>query len=124
MVIKRLWIALVTIVLVITACVIGRQHQLKCIDEALATLEEIEALPQNEMIAFSEELNDSFTHASHTFQLYMNHTDIESAKNAIVSLCSAVRYHDITEIMSAIEFARAQLQRLRDIDAAAIENVL
>lgn len=55
---------------------------------------------------------------------YMNHDDVDSAREAIITLCSAVHHHDEAEILSAAESARAQLEKLRNIDSVRLENVL
>lgn len=115
---------MVIMILVIIICIIGRQYQVKSIDDAIVSLDNMMSLSHTDMIASSEHLNDSFNRCARVFQFYMNHADIESVKNAIVSLCSAIRYHNEADIMIAVDFARAQLRKLRDIDAAVIENVL
>lgn len=55
---------------------------------------------------------------------YMNHEDIDAARNAIVALRSAANHHHKDEVLSAAEMTRSQLNKLRDIDSVRLENVL
>ena len=110
--------------LVAFICVIGRQYQVKSVDEALSILDEMETKPVIEMLPFAAELTNSYERAARVLQLYMDHEDVEAAKMSIVSLCSAIKHRDEADILVAIESSRAQLLKLRKIDAAIIENLL
>ena len=90
----------------------------------LSTLNQLEAVDSDERIHYAKVLYDSFVESADILACYMNHDDVDDAKAAIVSLRSAAHHPNEDEILSAAESARAQLEKLRNIDAIRLENVL
>ncbi len=112
------------IVIVIGTCVWGRFYQTHTIDDMLTILDEIEEANERDRKTNAEKLYDRFEQSADILACYMNHDDVDSAKSAVVALRSAVHHHSESEILSATEEARAQLEKLRNIDSVRLENVL
>lgn len=90
----------------------------------LSILNRLETDNTNEKAQYAEALFDDFNKSAEILACYMNHDDVDAAKEAIVSLRSAVHHHDEDEILSAAEMVRTQLEKLRDIDSIQLKNVL
>lgn len=90
----------------------------------LGALNQLETATDKDKEQHAERLYDLFKEAEDVLACYMNHDDVDAAKNAVVCLRSAVHHHDEDDILSAAETVRAQLDKLRNIDAIRLENVL
>lgn len=110
--------------LVIGVCVVGRWYQTKAIDSTLEKLNHLTVLAANDRASAADDLKSDFDNYAHILQLFLNHNDVEEVKLSLTSLCSAVRYRDAADVLAALDTARAQLHKMRDIDATTIENVL
>ena len=115
---------MIILIIVMVTCTWGRHYQVRSVDSMIEILNEIEAASDNEKQQLAKNLDAMFAASADILACYMNHDDVESARDAIVTLCAAVHHHGEAEILSATESARAQLVKLRNIDSVRLENVL
>ena len=110
--------------IVVGTCVWGRQYQVRSVEHMIGFLNQIETADDDETAYYIGVLYDAFVDTADVLACYMNHDDVDAAKEAIVHLRSAVHHFEKQEILSAAEEVRAQLEKLRNIDAIRLENVL
>lgn len=125
---KRLYIALLLLVTVATACFLSHRYLHRQTDRMLNTLQHIEEQYRNgdtaSAIALAERFAADYQQVSDRISCYVAHSELQDSRETAALLPTLLRSGGEEELWMEMARLRSQLQHLQDVDDPILRNIL
>ena len=125
---KRLYIAAILLVAVVTACVLTHLYQHRQLDRMLAQLDRIEQLAEDgetaKAVALAKELAVDYSTVSDRISCYIAHGELRDSRETASILPTLLQRGSKAEWQTELCRLRAQLVYLRRVDDPVLQNIL
>lgn len=125
---KRLWIAVGILAVVLTLCITTLIYQRRQITILLAHLDNVIAAYEDGVPEYAYtlaiNLTQEFDDRTRYFPCFLSHNDLSGCREAIVILPSILREKNAEEFRMESSRCRAQLEFLLGIETPTLQNIL
>ncbi len=124
---KRLWCAVVILVVALLLCVGTQLYQHKQVDRLLNDLdllEEVYDSNREAAAAIAQDFADRYAQAARVMNCYISHNDIAESEETAAMLPALVKQGQGDELAMEIARMREELTFLRTVDDPLLQNIL
>lgn len=125
---KRLYIALLLLVTVSTACVLSHRYLHRQTDRMLDTLLRIEERYRSgdtaDAITLAENFAEEYRRISDRISCYVAHSELQESRETSALLPSLLRTGSDEELQMELARLRSQLEYLQQVDDPLLRNIL
>lgn len=124
---KRLWIAIGILAVVLSLCIAALVYQRRQVFILIAHLENVIAAYENgmaeEAYLLAVDLMHEYDERTRLFPYFLNHNDLTGCRESVVLLPSILRDGDAQEFRMESARCRAQLEFLLSIETPTAQNI-
>ncbi len=125
---KRLWLAVGVLVAAISLCAVTQRYQHVQIDALSAQLDLLETAVRTDgtenTVGLAQQFLAEYEQRTRLFPCFMSHNDLSGCYETVAALPTLLETGHTEEVYQEISRCRAQLKRLREVEAPSLQNVL